>query len=84
MLGRHIAVGNDDPEATQHFLSVVDGDVMMKDATKDPVVCYTSVSEHMSDVKWLNTDTVLAATGRGNLKLFSFKEAERTITHVGQ
>jgi hypothetical protein len=57
---------------------------MLHDARADPVVTYTSVSEHMSDVKWLNATTILTATGKGNLKLFQFDEAAKSLKHVGQ
>lgn len=79
---RHIAFGTDDPEATQHFLSIVDGDTLHKSVRGDPLMSYISVSEHLSDVKWLNSSTLLAATGSGNLKLFQFTGGE--IKHVGQ
>lgn len=78
-----LVVGSDNPEATQHFLSIVDADSMLT-SSHDPVVCYTQVSEHMSDTKWLNANTVLAATGQGNLKLFAFNSVTRTIKHIGE
>lgn len=56
----------------------------MDDMRADPVLCYTRVSEHLSDVKWLNDSTILGATGRGNLKLFKFNEEARTVKHIGQ
>jgi len=81
---RHIAVGTDNPESAQHFLSIIDGDIMRKNARDDPVLCYTRVSEHMSDVRWLNADTLLAATGKGNLRLFHFDQSAETVKHIGK
>ena len=78
-----LVVGSDNPEATQHFLSIIDADSMLT-SSNDPVVCYTAVPEHMSDTKWLNANTVLAATGKGNLKLFAFNSVTRTIKHIGE
>jgi hypothetical protein len=82
--GRHIAVGTDNPESVQHFLSIIDGDIMRKSARDDPVLCYTRVPEHLSDVRWLNADTLLAATGKGNLKLFHFDQSAETVKHIGK
>lgn len=81
---RFAAVGTDNPEAKENFLSLVDLDVMRQSARDDPVLCYTRVSEHLSDVKWLNDSTILAATGKGNLKLFKFNQQEKTVKHIGQ
>lgn len=80
---RHIAIGTDDPEATQHFLSIVDAEIALNDIAKDPVVCHLPVSDHMSDVKWLNASTLLAATGKGNLKLFEFHQQNKALKHIG-
>lgn len=79
----YIAFGTDEPEATQHFLSIIDGERLTTSAVKDPLVCYVPVPEHMSDVKWLNSHTLLAATGKGNLKLFEFKAADKALRHIG-
>lgn len=84
MGGRHIAVGTDEPDATQHFLSIIDGELLLNDMRSDSVVCYLPVPEHMSDVKWLNSTTLLAATGKGNLKLFEFKAQEKSLRHIGE
>jgi len=80
---RHCAVGTDSPEAAQHFLSILDAEALLSDVRADPVVCYTRVSEHVSDIKWLNAETLLGATGKGNLKLFQFDAAAKTVKHIG-
>lgn len=81
---RFVAVGTDNPEAKEHFLNLLNAEVMLEDARADSFVCFTKVSEHCSDVKWLNTSTVLASTGKGNLKLFSFDADKKEINHIGQ
>jgi hypothetical protein len=80
----YIAVGTDGPDAKKHFLSVINGHTMLHNGREDPVVCYTPVSEHVSNTRWLNDSTLLTATGRGNLKLFHFDEGNGTIKHVGK
>jgi hypothetical protein len=81
---RHIVVGTDDPDAMQHFLCILDGNVMLQSARDDPVVCYVQVPEHMSDTRWLNANTVLCATGEGRLRLFRFDSAARTLRPAGE
>jgi hypothetical protein len=80
----YIAVGTDEPEAKQHYLSIINGHTMLHEGRQDPAVCYTQVSEHIPDLRWLNDSTLLAATGKGNLKLFHFDEGKSTIKHVGK
>ena len=79
---RNVAVATDSPEAGKHFLSVVDAQTIL--ASENPVVCDLQVSEHISDIKWLNAETLLGACGRGNLKLFKFDAAAKTLKHIGQ
>jgi len=81
--GQYIAVGTDNPEASQHFLTVVDAEVMLTKGQKEPVLCTTPVSEHISDVHWLNANTILCATGKGNLNLYHFDQEAKTLKHVG-
>jgi hypothetical protein len=81
---QHIAVGTDSPKAANHFLSVLDGESILQDSSRDAVVCSTAVSEHLSDVKWLDATNVIAATGTGNLKVFHFDLASRSIRHGGE
>lgn len=81
---RYAAFGTDNPEAEDHFLSLLNLETLRKSILENPLVCYTRVSEHVSDVKWLNDSSVLASTGKGNLKLFSFDSEKNEIKHVGQ
>jgi hypothetical protein len=80
---QYICAGTDEPDADQHYLSIIDGETLRKDAKADPVICYARSSEHMSDIKWLNDGTILAATGKGNLKLFHFNEDLKSVQHAG-
>lgn len=80
---QYIAIGTDEPDATQHFLTISDAEILGGTISEDLVACYAIVSEHMSDVKWLDATTLLAATGRGNLKQFKFDQAAKTLQHIG-
>jgi hypothetical protein len=81
--GAYIATGTDDPESNQNYLSVINRHSLLGDIRDDAVVSYVSVPEHMSDVKWLDANTLLAATGKGNLKLFNFDSNKRTLGLIG-
>lgn len=80
--GQLIATGTDDPEAKEHFLKIVNGETMLSNATLDPVVSSLPVPEHMSDVKWLNSSMLVAACGKGNLRLFNY--SDNALKHIGQ
>jgi hypothetical protein len=55
---------------------------MLNDIHEDPVVCYTRIDEHVSDLHWLTGDRMLGSTGKGNLRLFSFNG--ETVEHTCQ
>jgi len=80
--GDLFAVATDTPEASQHFLAVVDATVMRRSARDDPLICYTPVDEHVSDLHWLTEEVLIGSTGKGNLKLFEFDG--KTVKHTGQ
>lgn len=82
--GQYIATGTDDPDAKQHFLAIVDGELLLNDITKPPIVAYLPSDQHFADVKWLDSTTLIAATGQGNLKLFQFDAEKKALKHVGQ
>jgi len=79
-----IAVGTDSPEAAHHFLCIIDGEILCKTARDDPVLCYVRVSEHVSDLRWLDSETLLASTGKGNMMLFRFDKGASTLSHIGK
>lgn len=80
--GDLFAVATDTPEACQHFLTVMNAQSMLNDIHEDPVVCYTRIDEHVSDLHWLTGDRMLGSTGKGNLRLFSFNG--ETVEHTCQ
>lgn len=80
--GNLFAVATDTPEASQHFLAVMSAKTVLSDIRDDPLVCYTRIDEHVSDLHWLTGDRLLGATGKGNLKLFSFDG--ETVEHTCQ
>ena len=78
-----IAIGTDEPAAKEHFLVCISSQAMMDGLREDPVLAYLKVSEHMSDVKWVNETTLLAATGKGNFKLFRFAQQPDRLEYIG-
>ncbi len=76
------AVATDTPEASQHFLSVMDANVVLGDIRDDPLTCYTRIDKHLSDVRWLNDEVLIGCAGQGDLMLFQFDG--QTVKHTGE
>jgi len=55
----------------QHYIVGVSTRSMIESVpSSSPIIFATRVDEYTTDVHWLQADTILAATGRGNLQLF--------------
>lgn len=77
-----IAVATDTPEASQHFLAVLDAETMLKSARGDPLVCYLRLDQHLSDLRWLTDEMLIGCAGEGDIRLFQFDGQK--VVHKGQ
>jgi len=84
--GEFVAVGTDNPDALQHFLSILSGPRLESSARGNVLQCYVPLLEYMTDAQWLDSNTVLTASGRGNLNVYHFNTTTESasLQVVGQ
>ena len=85
---RHVAVGTDNPDSINHFLTILDGSKLSSSGMKSfgetgsPVLCSTPMPAHVSDLRWLQQDRLLVVTGKGDLRIFRFDSSSDKLVQA--
>ena len=79
---RVVAVGTHDPESKQHYLMIVDLD-LLANARAESLVNYLAVPEAMDDTKWLSPTTLVCAAGKGKLRVYHYDSQNQQLAEAG-